>query len=773
MEHTQELKQEQQRLDHVMDVLSKEKQSVTGDASRFKNEVIHTRKHFWDEVCINTDSFDDHLDTIIGLRQEAQTLAVGQSMYGHSSKRIATLERMQKTPYFGRIDFTEAGTDTTEAIYVGISTLRDESGEDFLIYDWRAPISSIYYDHQPGPASYKIPGDVIEGTLEKKWQFVIRNGQVEAMFDTGLTIGDEILQQVLGQGTDKKMHSIVATIQQEQNQIVRHHQGRVLVVHGTAGSGKTSVAMQRIAYLLYHYRDSLKSDQIVLFSPNAMFNSYVSNVLPELGEENMYQVTFQQYLIERLSELFEIETPFNQLEFVFTQSQHPDYDARIAGIEWKASTEFLEAMTAYVKGLEDEGLQFVDLRFRGEVVVHAEEIQRQFYAQNLSGNLLGRLEKLQEWMRKEVKHAMKGEWQKDWVQEKMDLLSNTQYHKAHQHLAKKAGYTRSTSDEYDMTPQALALLLVRQQLKPLSKQIQDFSFIDTEKLYRQLFETEHAMTQWASRELPGEWPGIRQQTLAAIDEGKLLYEDATPYLFLQQLLLGFESNRAIKHVVIDEAQDYSPFQFEFIKRMFPSARLTILGDFNQAIFAHARQTDDFNQVLDLYGPEETTIYYLAQSYRSTKPIVDFTRKLVPNGDAIIPFDRDGLPPEMNVVETHDELHFQIREKVAKLKKDGHKSIAIICKSALESQQAFSALSDIPNLKLMTTKTTEYEQGVVVIPSYLSKGIEFEAVVVYNASQEVYEDERLRRTFYTVCTRAMHELHLYSVGQPTKFVEGVL
>ena len=240
------------------------------------------------------------------MRQEAQALSVSQSTHRHASKRLSALRRMQEVPYFGRIDFIEEGTSDVERIYIGISTLTDTSGENFLIYDWRAPVSSVYYDYQPGPAKYATPGGVIHGILEKKWQYIIRGGIIQSMFDTSLTIGDEILQQVLGKGTDKHMHNIVATIQQEQNQIIRHDHGRMLIVQGAAGSGKTSAAMQRIAYLLYKYRDMLNADQIILFSPNSMFNSYVSNVLPELGEENMQQVTFQEYLDHRLKSDFKL-----------------------------------------------------------------------------------------------------------------------------------------------------------------------------------------------------------------------------------------------------------------------------------------------------------------------------------------------------------------------------------------------------------------------------------------------------------------------------------
>jgi DNA helicase II / ATP-dependent DNA helicase PcrA len=241
-------------------------------------------------------------------------------------------------------------------------------------------------------------------------------------------------------------------------------------------------------------------------------------------------------------------------------------------------------------------------------------------------------------------------------------------------------------------------------------------------------------------------------------------------LLLKELILGFQTNTSIKHVLIDEAQDYSPFQFEFLKRLFPAAKMTVLGDFNQAIFAHAREHMDFSTLTDLYGPEETDAIMLTQSYRSTRPIIEFTRELVPDGCKITAFDREGEKPTLTIVEDHRELHRQIQLKVDELRRSKYHSIAIICKSAAESEAAFSGLREIKDLKIMKAGSLEYEQGVVVIPSYLAKGIEFDAVIIYDASTRQYGDESLRRLFYTACTRAMHELQLFSVGEPTPFIE---
>lgn len=767
-----ELRQEQERLNSVMETITEQISKLEEETSRQRNEVVNIRKHFWDDVKVNTDTFDDYLETIISLRQYAQDLSVSQSTHRHAFKRLSALRRMQRVPYFGRIDFTEKGTSAVERIYIGISTLSDTRGENFLIYDWRAPVSSVYYDYPPGPAEYTTPGGVIRGTLEKKIQYIIRDGVIKSMFDTNLTIGDEILQQVLGKGTDKYMHSIVATIQQEQNRIIRHDHGRLLIVQGAAGSGKTSAALQRIAYLLYKYRNRLKADQIILFSPNLMFNSYVSNVLPELGEENMQQVTFQEYLDHRLSKEFQVENPYEQLEYVLTAVNTPSYKSRIAGIKFKASTRFFEMFKSYRRSMELSGMLFKGIIFRGKPIVTAGQIAERFYSCDTSLRFHNRLEKLKEWLIKKIKEAEKVERTKPWVQEEIELLSNEDYHKAYIYLAEKQGYKGESIADYEIEPVALARLIVNQKLKPLRKRIRAFRFVDIRGMYRQLFVDPMQIKQWIEGETPLVWADICQETLQMLDEGKLFYEDATPFLLLKELILGFQTNSSIKHILVDEAQDYSPFQFEFLKRLFPSARMTVLGDFNQAIFTHASEMVDFHLLSSLYGASETDTISLKRSYRSTRQIVEFTRDLVPNGEHIIPFERDGNKPVLTQLSNHTELHRRIASKVADLRRRQYKTIAIICKSAAESSTAFEALSRVENIKLVKNDSIEYEQGIVVIPAYLAKGIEFDAVIIYDASAQVYGDESQRRLFYTACTRAMHDLQLYTVGEPSSFLSNV-
>lgn len=374
---------------------------------------------------------------------------------------------------------------------------------------------------------------------------------------------------------------------------------------------------------------------------------------------------------------------------------------------------------------------------------------------------------------KQIDEAEKVERTKPWVQEEIELLSNEDYHKAYTYLAEKQGLKGEAIADYEIEPKALARLIVRRKLKPLRNRIRAFRFVDIKGMYKQLYTAPLQINQWMEGETPVEWAHICRLTIEMLDEDKLFYEDATPFLLLKELIQGFQTNSSIKHIVIDEAQDYSPFQFEFLKRLFPSARMTVLGDFNQAIFAHACEMVDFHTLTCLNGPEETEVINMARSYRSTKPIIEFTRSLIPDGDRIIPFDRDGELPVLTQLSDRAEHHRCIASKVADLRSLGLNSIAIICKSAEESTKAYKALSSIDEMKLLKTSSIEYEQGVVVIPSYLAKGIEFDAVIIYDASKQVYGDESLRRVFYTACTRAMHYLQIYSVGEPSPFLKNVL
>lgn len=761
--------EEQQRVERVHSVITSRIATLEQEVGSVRGDVVEMRKDFWDEVTVNFSEADDVGETSTSLRQQSQVLSEREKSHQHASAALGKMRKLKQSPYFGRIDFAEEG-DAPEAIYLGIASLLEDDGEHFLIYDWRAPISNLYYDSVPGPASYQTPSGRIEGTMSLKRQFVIRDSRLRVMFDTGVTIGDELLQEVLGRSSDAQMKSIVATIQSEQNMIIRNDKTRMLIVQGAAGSGKTSAALQRVAYLLYKHRGSLTADQMLLFSPNPMFNSYVSTVLPELGEENMLQTTFQEYLEHRIGREVQLEDPFIQIEYVLSNSTDADYAARVEGIQYKSSVHFLEAVNRYKQLLEREQMLFKPLRFQGKEVVSAAAIAKAFYAFDPSIRLANRCELLKEWLLKELAAFGKQEQKEPWVEEQIQLLDKEEYQRSFQRMRRKQGRRGDSFNDYEEEKTILAKMIISDRMKPLRRWVKALRFVDVNRLYRQLFQKPELMAALSPEPLPKEWEDISRLTLQKMENGELFYEDATPYLYLREVLLGFRSNPSIRHVIIDEAQDYSPFQLHFLKRLFPRARFTALGDLNQAIYAHASVLQGTTTLKELYGEEDSESITLLRSYRSSRQIVDFTRAMIPGGDQIIPFNREGELPVVKLVSNLEDLHRQLVLKIGHLRGEGYETIAVICKTVEESEQAFAALAAGVPVKLIKKTTLSFEKGIHIIPAYLAKGVEFDAVLIYNGSNNSYTREAERKLFYTACTRAMHLLHIYSLGEPSRFVK---
>lgn len=766
--------EEQRRAERILAVVDERLDKLERQAGGLRSDIVNIRKTFWDDVTVNMEDATEIAETFASMKQQAEVLSERERGHRHAMSQLKALARLKQSPYFGRIDFAEQGERGAERIYIGTSSLLDDSGFEFLVYDWRAPVSSLYYDYGPGEAQYETPGGAIHGTIELKRQFVIRDGVIRSLFDTGVTIGDELLQEVLGKQSDAQMKSIVATIQREQNRIIRNERARLLVVQGAAGSGKTSAALQRVAYLLYRYRETLKAEQIVLFSPNPMFNSYVSTVLPELGEENMQQTTFQEYVERRVGDAFRIEDPFGQMEYTLTAMKEPDYPARLASIRFKASADFMRLMDAYAAYLAKDGMLFRDVVFREEVLVSGERLRQRFYELDASLSIPNRMQALAEWLLKELRRLMQLERRKRWVEDEIELLDKDAYMQAFEQLQRKKRFSADTFDDFAREQELLALMVVQERFKTLRAQAKRLAFIDAPGVYRQLFaDPGFAAAIAPGLTLPALWAEVCALTTAALDRGELSNEDAAPYVHVLERLEGFRTNMAVRHVFVDEAQDYSAFQFAMLKRLFPRAKMTVLGDLNQAIYAHTSvETSGFAALGQLFDPAETETFVLTRSYRSTREIVEFTRGLVMGGESIELFNRPGRKPTVTFVPDRAKLAAAVAEKVRLMQKEGHRSIAVICKTAEESREAYGLLRPQLPLKRIGTETSSFERGVVVIPAYLAKGVEFDGVVLYDGSREAYRRESERKLFYTACTRAMHELHLCCVGEPSPFMTGV-
>ncbi|WP_379971199.1 RNA polymerase recycling motor HelD [Ectobacillus sp. sgz5001026] len=765
---SEEYKWEQRRVDEVVEKAAAKASFLQQYVGTIKSTIVGMRKNFWEDVTVNFEDATEAAETHASLKQQAELLSERERSYTHSQNEVKTLQRLQYSPYFGRIDFKEDGEKQADSIYLGIGSFYDEKTEQFLVYDWRAPISSLYYDYTVGPATYKAPVGMVSGEMTVKRQFLIRSGIIESVFDSSVTIGDTLLQEVLGKQANTAMKSIVATIQREQNAIIRNETSRMLIVQGVAGSGKTSAALQRIAYLLYRYRESLLAEQILLFSPNPIFGSFVSTVLPELGEDNMQQTTFQNYIEHQLGKDILLEDSFTQMEYVLSAYADNKYEARISSIKYKASQEYMKVLDSYVIFLKEQGMLFLDVEFRGEQIVSAKQIEIYFYSLDRALSLANRVRLTTEWLIQLLKTEEKKERKKPWVEEEMELADQHLLTLVHQKLQRERRYTEDTFDDFEREQRLLAAMIVREHMKPTYRFVKQLQFLHIYAVYQNLFSNSMFALQFVSeQELPSEWQEICKVSSGLLKNSSIPYEDATAYLYVKEQLEGVQKNTSIRHVFIDEAQDYSPFQFIFLKRLFPFAKMTVLGDYNQSIHVQSENVNLFH-LTSLYGEKATERIELTRSYRSTKQIIEFSRMLLPSGQHIQPFQREGKKPVVIKVTDED----RVSQIVTCVKSLQHHTIAIICKTAKESKLAYELLQPGIDVRLITKETASYDHGVLIIPSYLAKGIEFDAVIIYDASKTQYGRENERKLFYTACTRAMHELYLFYTNEVSPFLHEV-
>lgn len=763
-QETEQLK-EQQRVNEVIDLIDRKEEDIKEKTGSLKEGIIGLRKNFWEDVTVNMDEPDDVIETQAGIKQQAEFLQERERSHRQLFNELKKLDRLRRSPYFGRIDFQESGEPKPEPIYIGIASLMDEAQENFLIYDWRAPISSMYYDYTTGPAAYDTMEGRIEGEISLKRQFIIQRGEITGQFDTSLTIGDHILQAVLGGKSSAQMKNIVATIQREQNQIIRNQKSQTLIVQGAAGSGKTSAALQRIAFLLYANRRTLRAENMLLFSPNPLFNSYVSTVLPELGEENILQTTYKEYVEDRIGNAFTVQSPFEQLEQFLLEGTEQENPAEAASVQFKASLDFKKIIDDYLTSLSQKGLLFHDIVFRDKVLISSEEIREHFYTLATSILLPNRLELVSEWLLKKLQKLERLEQNEEWVRDEVELLDKEDFLNAYRARQKKQSKEEDTFNDVDMEWRILSKSVVRKQFQPLRNKIKRLGFVDGRANFRQLFEIR---TQPA----PPIWASVCAKTLETLDQHTLDWEDATAYLYFQDQLKGKKSFPHIRHVFIDEAQDYSPFQLAYLKTLFPYSKMTLLGDVNQSIFVQA--LNESSVLTDT--PDNKESYEkitLSRSYRSTRPIVEFTRQLIEGGEQIEAFNREGTKPTLTYANHEEDLHQKLLTRIrSMLEGNHHQTIAVICKTMQESQRVHAWLSSHISAQLLDQETYTFEQGLVVIPAYLAKGIEFDAVLLFNISEDVYGREWERNLFYTACTRAMHELHLFSSGKETPLMQAV-
>ncbi|MCC0695714.1 RNA polymerase recycling motor HelD [Clostridioides sp. ES-S-0048-02] len=733
-----ELNLENEWLQKVLKEANRQLEEKRREKDKLKKDAIETQRELWSDL--GAISIENGLEQLSEFMSFMDVMKHQKRSHEFTEKLKDKYEKMIESPYFGRIDFTEDNEVDTQKCYIGLSNLIDDD-YDFFVYDWRAPISSMFYDYEIGQASYDCPEGLISGEITKKRQYKIKDRKIEYMFDSNLNIDDDVLQELLGKNSDEKMKTIVTTIQREQNQVIRNEDYKNLIVQGAAGSGKTSIALHRIAYLLYRHKDKITSKNIIIFSPNNIFNDYISNVLPQLGEDNICQTTFKDYMHQELGNDFKKESPSEMMEYIFDNNQKITYRDRIENIEFKTSSEFVDILKKYITHLETEDRCFEDIIVRGKLIISSKDLQDLFSNDYSNLPIKRRLEKI----KSRIMFLIEP-YEKIWVDEIFKELEESE-----DYIEKEEMIEKST-------------LIVKENLKEIYSKVLKMTELDLIDTYKNLFENLEMFLDKTNIEYDKNLiDNIRTYTMDNLSVKSLYYEDQVALLYLKGVLGGIPNTSQIKYVIIDEAQDYSPLQYEIFYKLFNSANMTILGDINQSINPFMN-IGDYNNIHDILK-NDTCIINLSKTYRSTMEITRFSRKLLTESINDEYVERHGDEPKIIGFKDKNQLNKKLIEDIKGYKKKNYNSVGIITKTVREAREVYEFLKENDvDVQCITKDDDEYINGVLIMPSYLSKGLEFDVVIIYNASNKNYNNEDERLLLYTCCTRALHVLNIYYLDE---------
>ena len=721
-----ELKKEKDYLKAVLYILEKEIQKNNSKIEELSDTIKKELKYTWD--------YDNQADLNEWANNMMKIERKSLSAISKTDKNRSYF-KMLKSAYFARIDF-ETEVDIIP-VYIGIATLSD--GTDFYVYDWRAPISSMFYDYEMGEAKYTTPeGNEIKGKIILKRQYKIECENIVQIFDTDMQIIDDILKQMLGSKSSDKMRNIVNTIQKEQNKIIRKRDVDLLVVQGPAGSGKTSVAMHKIAYLLYAEKNNINNSNILIISPNDIFSDYISNVLPEIGEDNVYQTTFMDFIRGHLD--FKIKGSLNDLyeEVYKTNPKSKTKSVEYNSIMLKYGATYINLLENYISSKRNEILGISDIIIDGKVVIEKSYLEK--LASELESNGVSLLTQGKRLIEKIVLH-----------------------------LTIKLGAKQNATIQ--KIKKALEANLNKLKVKSLFTDL----YSNEDRFVNMIEEIYNVTGTSAKNRLSiKSLHDIFVYTSSLLAKNTIPFEDVVGYLYLKDRILGSSVQSKIKYVLIDEAQDYTIMQYRILAHLFKRANITILGDINQSIMPFASHKN-YESIINILKQDRPGIKYdmnyLTKTYRSTYEINMFCKHIIGDTNMYNQVDRHG--DEVSIIKDNDEMKkTKVLKDALELKKF-YNTIAIITKTQEEANKLKECLEGnkkASSFKLITGKEKLFTADkIFIIPSYLAKGLEFDAVLVYNASDKVYPDE-FKNLLYVVCTRALHKLNIYYSGKLSPLIK---
>lgn len=707
-----------------------------------KTELIAARKEMWENTTHSSSDFDKLSDANQYLSAlQGQTLS-----YSDSAKLIKKYEKMLNSPYFARIDFTEESYDDKEKIYIGLSNLMDEETHDIKVYDWRAPISSVYYRNEIGPVEYTAPAGIIKGYVSLKRQFKINKGKMEYFFDSSLNIIDEMLKEALSKNMSPKMKTIIETIQKQQDLIIRDLVNELLIVQGVAGSGKTSVALHRIAFLLYQGLNlKLNSNNIVIISPNTLFSKYISNVLPELGEEDIDELTFENIFAEIFKDKISLNSKSELYEQIICADSEEEKEFLRSDADFKGSTIFLEIINRYIDYFEHKMIPFEDVYYNGKTIENKNLLKSLILSGKLNMPTAKKLKIIEGRILDKV-HDNKKE-----RREKIEKIV-------------------ANSSKHQFEVKSFTRVLAAKESSVFTDKLHKFTEFDCYELYKSLFKNKEIFFKISKGlKLPDNIDSIIEYTNKNISNPyNIPYSDGIALMYFKIKFEGCDMFSSIKQVIVDEAQDYFPVHYSLLNLLFREARFTVVGDINQAV---EKETDlsIYDEIISIFNKRKSSKLYLTKSYRSSYEINKFSQKFIQNTADTEFFKRNEGNPEIICKINNDELHNKIIEDIKSYTAIGYESVAIIVKSKQEATYLYHCLSEKIDIKLIDYLGNDNIKGIIIIPVYMAKGLEFDAVMIYRTDSENYKTEYDKKLLYIACTRALHKLSLYYTGEISNFL----
>ncbi|TGE31435.1 3'-5' exonuclease [Desulfosporosinus sp. Sb-LF] len=713
------------------------------DLAEKKSDLIAARKDMYENTIHVSSDFESLVDMNLYHSQINNQI----SDCNTNSQRIKKLKKMISSPYFGRFDFIEKGFSENEKIYIGLYNLMDRNTGQVYVYDWRAPVSSIFYRYELGEAMYDSPIGISRGDVSLKRQYQIRNSKLKSFFDCSIRITDDILQEVLSHNTSAKMKNIIETIQKEQDVIIRDNDHGLVIVQGVAGSGKTSIAMHRIAFLLYEGIDSkLQSNDVMIVSPNSVFSHYISNVLPELGEENVRQSIFDDLVLDAFKGRFGEETRDMQLETLIISRTKTAGDQRRQSIDFKGSRMFKQILDRLLWYYAHRIIVFDDVYYNGTILATRQELKHRFLNNEMDIPMAKQLKRIESRLLEKFRPLQK---------KRLDRLEK---------IVEK-------NKEHELEIKSFSRLLAIKQARAFRERIQKFSIVDYGQLYELLFNNPGLLVKLSQGlKLPKNIEEIVSSTQQNFRSRQMHYEDYAPLLYLKLKIEGNDMFSEIKHVVIDEAQDYFPLQYEVFKLLYKNASYTVLGDIHQTI-EKATDGSVYDDISEILNQQKTIKLSLNKGYRSTYEINAFTRKLLGEDGKkkYYSIERHGEEPLVCYQETFESMDKALIEEIAKYTAQGYESIAVICKTQEDAEKVYSRLKTSVQITQIKPQGGEVIKGVLVIPSYVAKGLEFDVVIVYDVSKENYSSDFDKQLLYIACTRALHRLVIYYKGDKSSLI----